>query len=67
MLPTILDDGRLSKDALINALEFMKQQNSEDFDPERVHCHISELDSNGEAIITVLHNFTDDDDEEEEN
>lgn len=61
MLPTILDDeGRLSTDALINALEFMKQQSNEDFDPERVHCHVSELESAGEAIVTVLRDFSED-------
>ena len=62
-LPTIHDDdARVSKDALINAMEFMKQQNSEDYqDSEQVHCHVSDLESQGEALVTVNNDCSEND------
>ena len=62
-LPTTHDDdARVRKDALINAMEFMKQQNSEDYqDSEQVHCHVSDLESQGEALVTAHNDCSEND------
>ena len=63
-LPTVNDanDVRVRKGALINAMEFMKQQNSEDYqDSEQVHCHVSDLESHGEALATVHNDCSEND------
>ena len=61
-LPTHHDDTRVRKDALINAMEFMKQQNSEDYqDSEQVHCHVSDLESQGEALVTANNDCSEND------